>query len=233
MNNDGAFRRIVLPIVMPLIVLLTMAAFIGSIALSLLYNTKSGSLMLAAVAAGGILFTASLANTQDRLTGPKRGVVLFAAALPILVGAAVGFGFIGGIDDADRMVNVQPLVVVPDDAPIIAAENSLEFCIGDEGSCEPITEWEVVPSTQTDAIAFVFDNREVGVQHNVVITDLEGTVDEPSAGSTTFVGTPLVTGPEVDPYVSSDLTWDDLPDEWYFLCAIHPNMNGVGRVVSG
>ncbi|MEX2324494.1 MAG: hypothetical protein WD576_01975 [Nitriliruptoraceae bacterium] len=221
-----------LPVVLPVVVLLTMAALVGAVALSLLYNTHYGSLMLAAVAAAGILFTVSLASSQERLGGPKRTVVLLAAAVPLLIGGAVGFGLIGGVDDADRMINVQPLIVVPDDAPIIAAENSLEFCIGQEGSCEPIDVWDVVPSQQTDTITFLFDNREVGVQHNVVITDLAGEDDDPQPGSTTYATTTLVAGPAVEPYVSSDLTWNDLPEQWYFFCAIHPNMQGVGQVVA-
>jgi hypothetical protein len=164
--------RIVLPIVLPIAVLLAIATFVGAVAITLLYNTKGGSLMLAAVAAGGILFTVALAASQDRLSVPKRGIVLFAAALPLLVGGAIGLGLIGDVDDADRMANVQPLLVVPDDAPVIAAENSLEFCIGPEGACDPVTDWDVVPSAETESLVFLFDNREVGVQHNVVITDL-------------------------------------------------------------
>lgn len=229
--KNGVVSRLVLPILLPIAVLLTMAAFIGAIALTLLYNTHAGSLALAAVAAGGILFTVSLAASQDRLNGPKRVVVLFAAALPIAAGAAVGLGLIGDVDDDDRMINVQPLLVIPDDAPVIAAVNSVEFCLGPEGACEAIDEWEVVPSAETDALSFLFDNREVGVPHNVVITDLaEG--DAPAPGSTTFVSSAVVNGPVIDYYVSDDLTWSDLPDEWYFFCAIHPAMNGVGRVAA-
>jgi hypothetical protein len=225
--------RIVLPIVLPIVVLLTIAAFVGTVALTLLYNTKSGSLTLAAVAAAGILFTASLAASQDRLSVPKRGVVLFAAALPLLVGGAIGFGLIGDVDDADRMANVQPLLVVPDDAPVIAAENSLDFCIGPEGGCEPVTDWDVVPSAETESLVFLFDNREAGVQHNVVITDLGNGVDDPQPGPSVFASSALVTGPALDGFVSDEVTWAELPEEWYFFCAIHPNMNGVGRVVEG
>ncbi len=231
MRRDGAFYRVGLPILLPLAVLVSVGAFVGAVALSLLYNTHAGSLALAAVAAGGILFTVSLASAQERLGGAKRTVVLFVAAVPLLLGAAVGLGLIGDVDDADRMINVEPLLVIPDDAPVIAAENSLEFCIGPEGACEPVTEWEVVPSTVIDDVAFVFDNREVGVDHNVVIVDLEGDADDPSPGSTTYASSTLVTGPTVDAYVSDTYTWQELPDTWYFFCAIHPNMNGIGRVV--
>ncbi len=231
--KNGVGRRLVLPIVLPIIVLVSMGAFIGAIALSLLYNTHAGSLMLAAVAAGGILFTVSLSSSVDRLGGPRRTIVLLAAGVPLFVGGAVGFGLIGDVADEDRMVNVEPLLVVPDDAPVIAAENSLEFCLGPEDGCEPIDLWDVVPSAQSDQLSFVFDNYEVGVDHNVVITDLEGDVDDPSPGSTTYVSSALIAGPATDFYTSDELAWDDLPEQWYFFCAVHPNMNGVGQVVEG
>jgi hypothetical protein len=229
-NND--FRsRVLAPILLPIAVLLGMAAFIGVIAYSLLYNTKTGALMLAAVVAAGILFTVSLATSQDRLDMRRRGVVVFAAVLPLLVGLGLASGLIPGIEDEDRMANVEPLLVLPDDAPVIAAENSSDFCLPDNGSCPEVDRWEVTPSTQTESVAFIFDNREVGVQHNVVITDLAGTEDAPEPGSTTFVATSLVSGPTEDGFVSPDVDWADLPEQWYFLCAVHPNMNGVGTVV--
>jgi hypothetical protein len=232
--NPTTRQRVVMPIVLPILVLLAMAAFIGAIALTLLYNTHYGSLMLAAVVAGGILFTVSLASSQDELDRPRQAAVVFAAALPILVGGAMALGLFGDIADEDRMINVEPLLVVPDDAPLIVAEDSLDFCLdAEDGTCEPVDLWEVVPSEQTDNVAFVFDNREAGVQHNVVITDLEGSVDDPSPGSTTFVSSELVAGPVIDEFVSPDVTWDDLPEEWYFLCAVHPNMDGVGRLADG
>lgn len=231
MKND--FRsRIVLPIVLPLVVLSSIAAFVGSVALILLYNTYSGALMLAAVAAAGILFTASLAASNDQLGGPRRGVVLFAAALPLLVSGAFATGLLGDIDDADRMVNVLPLLAIPDDAPVLAAENSSEFCILEEdGDCTPTETWSVIPSETESQLSFVFENLEAGVPHNIVITDLDGTPEDPQAGAETYASGAVISGVATDYFVSDSLTWDDLPEQWYFFCAIHPNMNGVGQVV--
>jgi hypothetical protein len=232
-NHD--FRsRVIMPIVLPIVVLATIAAFVGAIALTLLYNTKGGSLALAAAAAGGILFTVSLATSQDKLELPQRGVVIFAAALPILVGAGFALGLIGDIDDGARMANVQPLITVPDDAPIIAAENSNEFCVYEDGACTgALTEWEVVPSAETEQVTFVFENLDpTGTQHNVVITDLAGDAENPGAGDTTYLSSTLIPGGASEGFQSDEVTWDDLPDEWYFVCALHSTMNGVGRVVS-
>jgi hypothetical protein len=230
-NNDVR-SRIVLPIVIPIVILLSIAAFVGSMATLFLFNTKGGSLMLAAVAAGGILFTVSLAASQDKLDAPRRFTVVLAAALPLLAGVAVAVGLVGDVDDEDRMINVQPLVFMPDGAPTIAAENSQEFCLGEEGECEPVDFWEVEPGDVSDPISFFFDNREAGVPHNVQITTLEGTVDDPGRGSEILADSELVNGPVIDEYVHPDgLTWEELPEEWYFLCIVHPNMNGVGTVV--
>ncbi len=233
MNNDVR-NRIVLPIVIPIVVLLSIAAFVGAMATLFLFNTKGGSLMLAAVAAGGILFTISLASSQDKLDAPRRFAIVLAAALPLLAGAAVALDLVGNVADEDRMINVEPLVFMPEGAPTIAAENSFEFCLGPESECEPVDHWEVEPGDVSDPISFFFDNREVGVPHNVQITNLEGTVDDPARGSEILADSDLVDGPVIDEYVHPDgLTWEELPEEWYFLCIVHPAMNGVGTVVSG
>lgn len=231
MKND--FRsRVVLPIVLPVVVLGSIAAFVGSVALILLYNTNTGALMLAAVAAAGILFTASLAASNEQLGASRRGVVLFAAALPLFVSGAFAAGLVGDIDDADRMVNVLPLISIPEDAPVLAAENSAEFCILEEdGSCTPTETWDVTPSEGETQLSFVFENLEVGVPHNIVIADLETTPEGPRAGAETYASSTLITGRETDYFVADALTWDDLPAQWYFFCAIHSNMNGVGQVV--
>ena len=233
MNHD--FRsRVIMPIVLPILVLLTMAAFIGAIAASFLWNTNAGALMLAAVAAGGILFTVSLATSQDELGKARGGVLVFAAVLPIAVGGAYAAGLLGGIDDEDRKINVEPLVQFPEDTPVLAAQDSQDFCLLDEetGDCETTDSWEVVPSEEEENLSFVFENLEAGVPHNVVIAELEGSVDDPEQGED-ITGSELVTGVTTDYYVDEDMTWDDLPDEWYFYCTAHVNMNGVGTVVEG
>lgn len=229
MNNDLR-SRVIMPIVLPIVVLLAIAAFVGLMAVTFLYSTKGGALTLAAVVAGGILFTISLATSQDKLDPPRKVVVSFAAALPLLVGIGFATGFIGDIDDADRMINVEPLITIPDDAPLIAAENSNEFCLPtDDGGCEPVFDWDITPSQLSEFLTFVFDNREVGVPHNVQFYELEGTVDTPSPGETIYAS-PVRDGPFIEGYLS-DVRWDELPEVFYFNCAVHPNMNGIARLV--
>ncbi len=231
--SDDVRSRIIMPIVLPIVVLASIAAFVGSIAMMLLYNTQSGALMLAAVAAGGILFTVSLASSQEKLDAPRRGVVVFAGVLPLLVGGALAAGLIGGIEDEQRMANVQPLISIPDDAPWIGAENSEDFCELDEANencVEDLDFWEVVPAESEETLTFAFNNLEAGIPHNVVITELEGTVDEPEQGEE-ILASELISGVLTDYYIDESLTWEDLPEEWYFYCVVHANMNGVGTVV--
>lgn len=219
-------------LLVPLAVLGVMAAFIGIIATLLLFNTKTGSLVLAALAAGGVLFSVSLLASKDRLEPSQRFVAVGAGILPLVVGGLIAGGLIGGIDPADQMRNVQPLEVVPEDAPIIAAENSNEFCLPDEaGGCEPTETWEFVPTQESDNIAFFFDNLEVGVLHNVVLTELEGSADAPEPGEE-LVASSVITGPDSE-YFDSEVPLEELPEEFYFFCAIHPaTMVGVGTLAA-
>jgi hypothetical protein len=229
--ND--FRsRILAPVLIPVLIVVIMGAFVGGVAALLLFNTKTGALAFAAVAAGGILFAISVAAGRERLDTRGRVVLSVAAALPFALGLGVATGVLGDVADEDRMINVLPLISVPEDAPVIAAENSLEFClIAEDGACVATDRWDVVPGASTDRVAFLFENLEPQIPHNVVITVLEGTVDAPTPGSVLAEST-LISGISREYFVAEDVSWDDLPEVWYFFCRVHANMNGVGTVVA-
>ena len=229
MAND--FRsRILAPVLIPLLIVLVMGAFVGGVAALLLFNTKTGALAFAAVAAGGILFAISLAAGRDRLDTRGRLVLSLAAVLPFGIGLGVATGVLGDVADEERMINVQPLISIPEDAPVIAAENSLEFCLLEEdGTCVPTERWDVVPGS-TETISFLFENLEPQIPHNVVITLLEGTEDAPAPGDVLAEST-LISGISREYFVAEDISWDDLPETWYFFCRVHANMNGIGTVV--
>jgi len=75
-----------------------------------------------------------------------------------------------------------------------------------------------LPSGQPSTIAF--DNRDAGVQHNIVIaTD--------SSLTTQLFNGELVTGPVTVEYQIPPLE----AGEYYFLCLVHPTMNGSVTVV--
>ena len=224
--------RILAPILIPVAIVLVMGGFVGGVAALLLYNTKTGALAFAAVAAGGILFAVSLAAGRERLDLRAKVVLSLAAVLPFGLGLGVATGAIGDVPDEARMINVQPLITVPEDAPVLAAENSLEYCLpAADGSCTPTRTWDVVPSVEAESLSFVFENLEPQIPHNVVITVLEGTADAPQAGEVLAEST-LISGVSDEYFVAEGLTWDDLPEQWYFFCRVHANMNGVGTVVS-
>ncbi|MEX0836233.1 MAG: hypothetical protein WD010_09090, partial [Nitriliruptor sp.] len=188
-------------LLVPLAVLGVMVLFIGLIATLLLFNTKTGALVLAALAAGGVLFSVSLLAARDRLDRGQRFAAVGAGVLPLLVGGLIATSLIGGIDPADQMRNVQPLTVVPEDAPVIAAENSNEFCLPDDaGGCEPTDTWEFTPSEAEETIAYLFDNLEAGVPHNVVLTTLDGSADSPAPGDE-LVASEVITGPAQEWFV--------------------------------
>ncbi|MTV24872.1 hypothetical protein FTX61_05495 [Nitriliruptoraceae bacterium ZYF776] len=229
MNND-ARSRIVAPILIPVAILLAMVGFIGLIATLLLYNTHEGALALATVAAAGVLLSVSLLASQDKLDPGRRFVAVGAGVLPLLLGGAISLGIIGDIDDADLNRNVQPLLVIPDDAPLIGAQNLDDFCFFDEGgNCVDGQEWDVVPSVNEENLSFLFDNLDTD-GHNVVIAELEGSADAPEQGAD-ILESPVIASAQ-DYYVDPELAWDDLPEQWYFYCEIHPAMNGVGQVVA-
>jgi len=223
--------RILAPVLIPLLIVLVMGAFVGGVAALLLFNTKTGALAFAAVAAGGILFATSLAAGRERLDTRGRVVLAIAAALPFGLGLGVATGVLGDVAEEARMINVQPLITIPEDAPVIAAENSLEFClIAEDGTCVPTDRWDVVPGS-TETISFLFENLEPQIPHNVVITLLEGTVDAPAPGAV-LVESTLISGISREYYVAEGISWDDLPETWYFFCRVHANMNGIGTVVA-
>jgi len=229
--ND--FRsRILAPVLIPVLIVLIMGAFVGGVAALLLFNTKTGALAFAAVAAGGILFAISLAASRERLDARARIVLSVAAILPFGLGLGVATGVLGDVPDEARMINVQPLLSIPPDAPVIAAENSLEYCfIAEDGTCVSTDRWDVVPGTATSTISFVFENLEPQVPHNVVIAELDGTPEAPRAGAV-IAESALISGISREYFVAPEVAWSDLPETWYFFCRVHANMKGIGTVVT-
>ena len=219
-------NRVFLPIVMPVLILLVMAAFIGTLALIFLHGTHEMSLMLAIVAAGGILFTVALATSQDRLDPVRRTVLGVAVLTPFILGGLIAGGIIGEIPEGERMIDVEPPIEVPDDA-ILAAENSLEFCLPVDGDCEPTELWTVA-SQGPDQFAYLFENLEGGVPHNLSIRELEGDRDDPQPGDEIFHEGEIITGiDEVTEVVVPGLE----PGDYYFVCDVHPaTMIGVLEV---
>jgi plastocyanin len=220
-------NRVFLPVVMPLAIVLALAAFVGALALTFLHGNHAGSLALAAAGAGGILFTVTLATTQDRLDAGRKAVLVLAAATPFVIGGLIGVGVLGDLEDEDRLINIEPLAQVPEDA-VIAAENSQEFCLPTEDGCEPTELWTVETQGE-DQFVFEFDNIEDGVPHNVSIAELAGDRDAPEEGDERLHNGDVITGPdEIVETVEPGLE----PGDYFFVCDVHPTtMIGVLEVV--
>ncbi len=103
-----SFRdRAFLPVFIPVAVLLAIGVLVGGFALILLYNTRPVAIVVAIMAAAGILVGVAMANSRDRLGTGQRVVVVIAAAVPTLLGAAYALG-VGGVGASRLNINRQP-----------------------------------------------------------------------------------------------------------------------------
>lgn len=227
MNTE--FRnRAFLPVVLPIALLLGIALLVASFALILLYTTHEVALVLATVAAAGILLAFSLASSQDRLDPGKKAVVVFAGAFPIVAGAVIAVT--QPVDASLLNINREPHLAIPEDAPLLAAEDALNFCLPTEdGGCEVVDRWEVTPSQQVEDFAYFFNNLDTATgPHNLALFELAGSDDAPEPGAAVFVPDPFE-APDTRGYVVEET---EVPSTFYFMCTVHPNMNGVG-VIAG
>jgi plastocyanin len=203
MNTE--FRnRAFLPVVMPLGILVGIALLVGSFALILLYTTREVALVLATVAAGGVLLAVALAASQDKLEPAKRAVILLAGAFPVIAGAVVAIT--QPVDASLLNINRQPHVVLPDINLTIAAENAQSF----------ESDTMILPSGTE--VGVVFDNNDAGTPHNWAMYQL---VDG-GPGEEVVMGE-IITGPATDEVIFSTPE----PGEYYFQCDVHPNMQGT------
>ena len=134
---------------------------------------------------------------------PRRLVPVFAVVIAIgfmVTLAPIGLGFLNGLTPP----SAGPTSVAVPKVPEISASSVVSF---DTGTL-------VVPAGRP--FELVFDNKQSGVPHNVKITDT------PDQANVIFNGDHL-TGPgEITYHVPTIPAGDH-----YFLCEIHPNMNGT------
>lgn len=201
-------NRAFLPVVLPLAILGFIALLVIGFALILLWNTREAALVLASVAAAGVLVAISLAASQERLDNAKRGAVALAGGLPVVVGLLVALGLFVDVDDSELNINRQPHVTIPEDAITIGADDPVSF---------DVTEM-TVPSDED--VTVVFDNRNVGVPHNWSLYPDEETAAT-LAGEIATTGEPTP-GPDV-----MFTTFQVAEGEYVFICDVHPNMRGI------
>lgn len=246
--NDDFRNRAFLPVVIPLGILVVVVAGIGLYWWLLSFNTREGAFVLAMVAAAGILVAMTLATSQDSLSRGKQFGVALAALGPIAIGAVIAGGAFG-LDPATLNINAQPeepsllLDAVDPEAPVMAAESLNSFCLPGGGGCEETNEWAVESTADiAEMITYTFDNRDSGVEHNLALFALP---EEGSFGaSVDALGTdPLSPSlPDTFPGAeerSYEFEWAAgeegaepvQPEEFYFVCTVHPStMWGVGTI---
>lgn len=134
---------------------------------------------------------------------PKRLVAIFTAVIAIsllITLAPVGLSYLNGLTPP----SAAPTAVAVPAVPEISATTAVSF---DTGKL-------VVPAGRP--FDLVFKNNQAGVPHNVQI-------DDSSARTTTLFNGEHITGvAEITYHVPA------IPEgDYYFLCEVHPNMNGT------
>jgi plastocyanin len=175
-----------------------------------------GGLVLGVIAAAGWLLDAgheyrsteavghAVPKTRDpSAVWPRRLVPLFAAVIVIsflLMLAPTGIGFLNSLTPPEA---TPPPVAVPA-VPQISASSAVSFD----------TKTLIVPAGRP--FELMFDNKQAGVPHNVKVGDS-------AALATVIYDGEVITGPAQITYQVPALE----PGDYYFLCKIHPNMNGT------
>lgn len=248
-------NRAFLPVVMPLAIVVVIGAVVGLVALILLYVDRQGAVALAMLGAAGVLVAISLAASQDRLDTARKSVILMAGAAPFVVGGLVAAGWVGGLDDVQRNINVEPhepqwiFEGILEGAPVLAAQDATSFCLPEGGECQDTREWAF--SYTPEQVQYAFDNRDTTNQHNLMIYNvpadqLDG-IDGPIPLTELQDNYPVITpeepptfsGPQAQTYqwippVQEEGAADDvvaIPGRAYFVCTIHAgSMWGVVEI---
>ena len=184
--------RVVLPILLPIVILLVIAAVLFGFSRILLSLTKDAATAIALIVALSILVVAAVvasrsvvrASSLASMLGAIAGVAMLAGGIALIaVGAGGEEGGGGG-----------PAVTISLTAKGIAFDKTTLS----------------VPAGKPFAIAF--DNQDAGIQHDVQIFDNE------SFTGTPLLNGEIVTGPAKVTYEAPALD----PGTYYFHCSVHP-----------
>jgi hypothetical protein len=235
-------NRIVLPVVLPLLVILGIAAAVAGMAMIFLFTNRVLALTMAVVIATGIMMAISLANSVDAedMNLARRGVILLTALGPIAIGAGVAiWSANGGLPEEDLNINKEPALAAPEGA-LVGAKNDQSFCAFSDvenqtaDTCDDVSEL-TFPAQPEGSFLFLFHNVNDGVQHNFQIFQLAGDAEAPAPGDGLFLvpdGATVITGPAEILYnvpPETPLT----PGQYYYNCVVHPVMQGVLTIAEG
>lgn len=203
MSDQRSRESLLLPIVLPLGTLLAIGLVLFGFSRILLKLSNNAATVVACVTAASVLGVATFVATRKRVSG---------AALFPMVGMIAGIALLsGGV--ALVAVGPEKVPVQPQNAALTAPPDA-----STDGYAQ--TELSLKSNTPT---TLLFNNQEVGVQHNVVI--FQGKDD---SGQQMFAGE-LTTGPQQQPYAVPPLP----AGTYFFHCEIHPvTMTGTIAVAA-
>ncbi|MFN2555516.1 MAG: hypothetical protein ABR592_01355 [Nitriliruptorales bacterium] len=207
MNSDVR-DRLVLPILIPIGLLVIIAVLAAGFGMLLLFNPMAVSLMIAIVVSLGIIVAVALATSQTEraLTKAKRGLLVFAAATPIMIGVLVATDVI--TTTSEKVVQRECEFCVPEDAVRVVARN-LEF------------EQRFIDLPAEGEVSILFINEDAGIPHNVAIYPQDDS-GEPVLSSPLFVGATF-NGVDQEVYT---LQAPAESDTYFYRCDVHPQMQG-------
>jgi len=139
---------------------------------------------------------------------PRRLVPVFGAVIAIgvlITLAPIGLGWLNSMAPGEATPTPVSVPAVPE----ISASNAISFD----------TSLLIVPAGRT--FDLIFNNNDPGVPHNVEIADS-------SARGTVYLDGEIINGVASITYQVPALTEGD----YYFLCIVHPNMNGTVRAMA-
>jgi plastocyanin len=198
--RDRTRDRVLLPILIPVGILLLLAAVLYAFSRILLSLPANAATAIALVVAVTILIASGVAANRSVVRSP---------VLVSVVGAVTGVAMLAG------------------GVALIATAGTTEEGEGGHGGSPGGGLTVVASNLQFDtneirlpageAATITFDNQDAGAQHNIAIYPSEQDVSEPL-----FRGD-IITGPDSITYEIPPLD----PGTYYFQCDVHPQMNGT------
>lgn len=239
MNTDLR-NRVVLPLLLPIGILLGIAVLVGGLALILLNTPHLVGLTVALVVAAGVMVAFSLANAVDEqdMTFGRRAVIVLVAAVPLLGGAGASLWAVnGGVPAEELPSNYVPVISAPEGA-LAGAKNAESFCEFEDPenqtaeTCTDVDELTFPAQPDEEDFAFIFNNVQDGVPHNLQLFELADEGGEPAPGPGVFLvpdGAEIITGPAEITYEApqGDPPIYEEGAQFYYNCVVHPAMQGV------
>ncbi len=184
--------RVVLPILLPIVILLVIAAVLFGFSRILLSLTKDAATAIALIVALSIMVVAAVVASRS---------VVRASSLASMLGAIAGVAMLAG--------GIALIAVGAGGEKEGGGGPAVTISLAAKGIAFDKTKLSV-PAGKPFAIAF--DNEDAGIQHDVQVFDNE------SFTGTPLMNGEIVTGPAKVTYEAPALD----PGTYYFHCSVHP-----------